>query len=238
MAERTVRAANEAYRELHGSDDSGAPTEMPSDLRDLDAALDEGWRSSTELLGLSRPAAARYGPVKRLLLTPVVARFGISGVYFPWTAEANVLWGAPALTQPHSMAHEKAHQRGVGPESEANFLGFVAASRSPHPLARYAAYVFAQGQLIQALSTLDREAAAAVASERVPGIARDQAAAREYWAAFRGVGTSVGRAVNDRYLRANRVRAGVASYGLSVRLLILFAREDEQHLVPVRQGDR
>ncbi len=220
-----VEAANRAYFEIHQSEDAGVPTAMPADVRELDRALEEGWSRAGELLDLPPSTRRRYGPTKRLLLSHLVARFGIAGFYFPWTAEANVLRDTPLVSRSNSMAHEKAHQRGIGPESEASFLGFVAGSLSPHQHARYSAMVFAQGQLLRALARADREAAQEVVAKRFPGIQRDLEDLSEYWEQFQGVGMTIGSAINDRYLRTNRVRAGVRSYGLSVRLLITFAAQ-------------
>jgi len=224
LATTTIDAANQAYWDIHYTEDAGEPTAMPADLGELDRALEEGWRRAAELLDLPAAYGRRYGRTKRLLLTPIVARLGFSGVYFPWTAEANVLWDLPAVRRPHSMAHEKAHQRGTGPESEASFLAFVAGALAPHPHARYSAYVFAQGQLLGQLARADRETFQRVASRRYLGVRRDLAAASAYSSQFRGVARSVGRSMNDRALRTNGVRGGLLSYRLSVRLLLTFAK--------------
>ena len=232
LAVTAVEAANRAYFEIHQSEDAGVPTAVPADVGELDRALEEGWSRAGELLHLPASMGRRYGPTKRLIFSHLVARFGIAGFYFPWTAEANVLGDSPAVSRSQSMAHEKAHQRGIGPESEASFLGFVAGALAPHPHARYSALVFAQGQLLRVLARADREAAQEVVANRFPGIRRDLDDLSEYWEQFQGVGTTIGRALNDRYLRANRVRAGVRSYGLSVRLLITFAGQNNGSVLP------
>ena len=232
LAVTAVEAANRAYFEIHEAEDAGVPTAMPADVGALDDALEEGWSKAAEFLDLPASTGKRYSRTKRLLLSPLVARLGIAGFYSPFTAEANVLRDSPVVSRSQSMAHEKAHQRGIGPESEASFLGFVAGALAPHPHARYSALVFAQGQLLRVLARADREAAQEVVANRFPGIRRDLEDLSEYWERFQGVGTTIGRAVNDRYLRTNRVRAGVRSYGLSVRLIITFAAQHDGRLVP------
>ena len=232
LAVTAVEATNRAYFEIHQLEDAGVPTPMPADVGALDDALEEGWNRAGELLDLPASMRRWYGPTKHLLLSHLVARFGIAGFYFPWTAEVNVLRDIPLVSRSHSMAHEKAHQRGIGPESEANFLGFVAGAFARHPHARYSALVFAQGQLLRVLALANRETAQEVVANRFPGIQRDLENLSEYWEQFQGVGTTIGRAINDRYLRTNRVRAGVQSYGLSVRLLITFAAQHDGRLVP------
>ena len=236
LASETVEASNQAYFEIHGAEDAGIPTAMPADIGDLDRALEEGWRNAAQLLDLPGSTRRRYGKTKRLLFSHLVARLGIAGFYFPWTAEANVLRDSPVVGRSQSMAHEKAHQRGIGPESEASFLGYVAGTLAPHAHARYSALVFAQGQLLRVLARADREAAREVVANRFPGVRRDLEDANEYWKQFQGVGTTIGRAVNDRFLRTNRVRAGVQSYGLSVRLLITFAGEHDGSVIPTEGG--
>jgi hypothetical protein len=106
---------------------------------------------------------------------------------------------------------------------------------SPDPYARYSAWVFAQGHLVRVLADVDRDLAREVVAERVPGIRRDLDDLATYWDQFRGVGTDIGRAVNDRYLRANRVHGGIQSYGRSVRLLITFASQNQGRLAPERE---
>ena len=229
-----VEAANRAYWDIHQSEDAGKPTPMPDDLSELDRALEEGWSRTAQLLDLPAATGKRYGRTKRLLLTPLVARFGIAGFYFPWTGEANVLRDSPAIDRPQSMAHEKAHQRGTGPESEASFLGFLAATQAPHAHARYAAYIFAQNQLLGVLARADREAARDIAARRFAGIRRDLDDRAAYWRKYRGVGTSIGRAVNNRFLRTNRVEGGTLSYARSVRLILTFASQNNGRIAPDR----
>jgi hypothetical protein len=234
LAVEAVEAANQAYFAIHQSEDAGTPTPMPADAGELDDALEEGWSRAAELLDLPPSTRKRYGRTKRLLSSHLVARFGIAGFYFPWTAEANVLRDTPLVSQSNSMAHEKAHQRGIGPESEASFLGYVAGTLAPNPHARYSALVFAQGQLLNILARGDRDAARQIVDRRFPGIRRDLEDVAEYWRRFEGVGRTIGRAVNDRYLRTNRVHGGIQSYGFSVRLLITFASQNNGKVVPAR----
>jgi hypothetical protein len=113
LAEAAVALVNERYRELHRSEDAGAPTRLPDDLAGLESAIDAGWTRGVEALDLPARVAARYGPVKRPLISPLLARMSLFGVYFPFTAEANVVGSVPAVRAPHSMCHEKSHQRGI-----------------------------------------------------------------------------------------------------------------------------
>ena len=226
LAEAATTAANQAYLDLHGVADAGHPTSLPDDTLDLDASLDAGWKRAAAELGLQPTAGRPYGRVKWPLGSFVLRWFSVSGIYFPFTAEANVVRGMPAMRAPVVMAHEQAHQRGTTSEGEASFLGFVAASLAPGRLSRYSAAVYAHGVLVQALARVDRDAARRLIADRFPGVQRDVEDLAAFYNRYTStVGQKVGRSLNDHYLRANRVPGGVANYGISTQLLIEYARQ-------------
>jgi hypothetical protein len=227
-----IEAGNEAYLALHGVEDAGVPTRLPPDRGALYTDLGEGWRRTVELLDLPPTMASRYGNPKLPLSSPIAARLGITGFYFPFTGEANVRRGVPALTFPRSAAHEQAHQRGIGSESTANFLGYMVCALAPNPHARYSGIVYGQRRLATALAAADRDRWTALSELVLPGVKRDLRHQRDYFRQFEGVGTAVGGAVNDRYLRAHRVPGGLQNYGHAVRLLIAYARLNAGRALP------
>lgn len=233
LTTEAVEAANAAYLELHGVEDAGHPTRRPANLPALEAALQDGWRSAADALDLSAGTTWPYGPVKRLsAFNPVMAYLGVTGFYFPFTAEAHVRRGLPAVSLATTLAHEQAHQRGIAPESDANFLGYVAALYTRHPQARYSALLLAQRQLAGALHATAPDEWQALAARRLPGVRRDLDDMYEYFRRFEGPVSALGRAVNDRYLRANRIEGGVTSYRGSLGLIIAYARRNEGSLIP------
>jgi hypothetical protein len=223
LSTQLVSEANNAYLELHGVADLGAATQRTTSPRVLQHALASGWEKARQELGLPE-IGGEYGRAKTPLLTAWYEWTGTAGFYFPFTAEANLRAGIPAVDHPKMLSHELAHQRGVARESEANFWGYVTAANSPEPLARYSAFVFAQRQLLAILLRQDRQTAAAIARERLPGVQRDIDDSRRYWASFRGRGTELGRSVNNAYLRTNRVEGGVQDYSMVSMLLVAYAR--------------
>ncbi len=224
LAEEMVRAANEEYLRIHGSPDAGVPTSVSSNPGPLAAALDEGWRLAGAELGLDGLRTYRHAPPRTLRLGSPIRHLGVSGIYVPFTGEAFVLHDLPAVALGKALAHETAHQRGVAHESDANFLGYVVASRSPDPLLRYSAYVFAQRQLLNALARTDPEARDALAEERLPGVQRDAIDLRRFWQRVEGMGTRLGTQVNHAYLQQQGIPEGVQSYGGSLTSLVRYAR--------------
>jgi hypothetical protein len=237
ILERATEAANRAYRELHGGlDDAGEPTRV-RDLRALEASIDEGWRRAAAALQLPPAATAAYGPVKWPGASPLVARFGVGGVYAAFTAEATVVRGLPAMRLPFTMAHEKAHQRGVSREADANFLGFVAAAHAPDPLSRYSAAVFAQQQLFGlALFRVDSADMRRIFRARLPGIRRDAAHLRAWYLRRDGIIADFGTSLNNSFLMANGIDHGVEDYRRSVFLLVAWARRNGGDVMPEGGG--
>jgi hypothetical protein len=71
---------------------------------------------------------------------------------------------------------------------------------------------------------------------RLPGVQRDVNTVRLFWSQYRGPTQSISLAVNHVYLKANRVAGGVASYRMSARLLVLYARNNGGTCLPDMAG--
>ncbi len=223
LAQEMIEAANFEYASITGADDSGRPTISPQGA-ELIEQLAGGWEAADEVLGAPRSALLGFGNPKGLWASMMLDYGQTSGFYFPWTGEANYNLGTPDVSRPQVIAHEMSHQRGFAPEDEANFTGYLAASLADEPYPRYSAYVFAQRQLLSALSRHDRDRARELAGRRLPGVERDLRAASEYWQQFEGRTSRATRSMNNAYLRTNRVPGGILSYNRSVELLIAYAR--------------
>lgn len=242
LAEQLVDAANRSYERLHGTVDLGRPSALsvrsierpiaaaalvgePRRDRDtLDEALDAGYAVAADELGLSPDVGLSRGPAKAVAASALMSRLGLAGFYFPWTGEANYNRDMPGFQLPHTIAHEKAHQRGIGGEDEANFLAYVAGLRSPSLFAQYSAELFGQRQLLRELHRRDPAAAEALIEARLGGVQRDVDAANAFWRRFDGRPAELQREANDAYLRFNGVEEGIEAYARSARLIVRYAR--------------
>jgi hypothetical protein len=76
---------------------------------------------------------------------------GYGGYYNPFTGEAQINAHMPAFMLPFIAVHEKAHQLGYAKESEANFMGYLAALQSADSCLKYSAnlemFVYANNAL-------------------------------------------------------------------------------------------
>jgi len=160
-----------------------------------------------------------YPAPKRVLLSELMSRFGISGIYAPFTAEANVNGLTPHSHLPFTMCHEAAHRLGLAREEDANFAAFLACISSGDIQYNYSGYLLAYIYASNALYRTDREAAYGLSDLESPEIKSDLAYYSAYLRQFEGPATSLGTAANNTYLRAMGQSDGVRSYGRVVDLL-------------------
>jgi hypothetical protein len=157
---------------------------------------------------------------KAVLLSPLLSYVGVTGIYFPFTGEANVNTTLPDAELPMSAAHELAHQRGFAREDEANYVGYLACRHHPDAGFRYSGILAASHYALVALHAIDPAAARSVQGKRSAAVLRDEAALRAWADRYRGRATEVGHRVNDAYLRAHGQKEGLRSYGRMVDLLL------------------
>ncbi len=226
LTRQLIEAANESYREFAGTDDLGHPSERPAGAPALDPVLDAAYVRVQQRLRIEPGFAAARGRAKPVWASTVLSYLQLSGFYFPWTGEANYNRFVPAPTLPHTVAHEKSHQRGIAREDEANFLGYLACATSDDPYTRYSGYLFAQQQLLGELVRRDLPRARQVAASRGKGVFRDLEAIRVFWQQYEGPAARMSETMNNTYLRSQGDRRGIAAYGASRNLIVLFARHN------------
>jgi hypothetical protein len=181
------------------------------------SAVAAGWEAASRRI----PAlGGRCARPKLALLSPIMARFGITGIYSPFTGEPHVNATLPDSDLPLSAAHEVAHARGFAREDEANYLAYLACRSSPDPDLRYAALLGASLSAQNALYGVARGAYARIEARRSPAVRRDIAALVAWSKRYEGPATAVGEKINDAYLKAQGEKAGVRSYGRMVDLLL------------------
>ena len=178
--------------------------------------------------------AGRHGRPKPLLSSALVSYLGITGIYFPFTAEANVNAGVPEPDLPFAISHEMAHQRGFAREDEAGYIGYLACQFHPDGDFRYSGALAASVYALNALARVDPPAQRELAGRRAAGVARDLRALEEWSARHRGRVARASRSVNDAYLRSQGQPEGVRSYGRMVDLLI--AERRARSTAPVPRG--
>lgn len=161
-----------------------------------------------------------FGNPKPVFLSSLMSYTGITGVYFPFTCEANVNVAAPDSTLPSTVCHEMAHQRGYAREDEANYISYIACESNPDPDFQYSGLILAMINSMNALYAHDEAKFTELAKLYSPGVKRDLTDINRYWDAYEGPVQKISDNINDAYLKANMQTEGVYSYGRMVDLLI------------------
>jgi hypothetical protein len=184
-----------------------ARTESAAALR---AELARDFRPVVERLGDTWPVAVTVP--KTTIANPLYEAAGVGGQYDPFAFETLLDAGLLPFEVPRALAHEWAHAAGFGGEGDANVIGTIACLRSSDPLIRYSAAYWTYGELPDAVRARLRLA---------PAVLADFAAGRERYLRFYDPNLfRLSWGVYDRYLRANGVAGGIASYSGDLQLLV------------------
>lgn len=180
----------------------------------------EGVFTLTRGRWLAAPYPRAQARAKMSLMSPALARLGISGIFVPFTGEALLNGLLPDSELPFSAAHELAHAQGWAREDEANFLAVRACRSHDDPDFRYSGVLAASRYVVAALAAADRSAAGRLGAARSGAVRRDIEAIRRYQERYEGRLARAGERLNDAYLRSQGQPQGVRSYGHMVDLLL------------------
>lgn len=145
---------------------------------------------------------------------------GFTGYIFPYLGETVLNVDSPNVYLPVTVAHEMAHQRGVAPEQEANFVGVAAAISCAHPDYQYSGWLLGYSYLSSALYSVDREAWQQIAEGLAEGCTADLQWNNEYWRSFESPVNTLMQHTYSGFLQGYGQTLGIASYGACVDLLV------------------
>ena len=173
-------------------------------------------------LGKQYPSLSGYYPNPK----PVTFSWGMShlrltGMFSPFTVEANYNRDIPDYEIPYTVCHELAHLKGWIREDEAGFIAYLACRESSDPALRYSGTLNALSYAMNALYSAGRQDSYWRIYESLPEQAKqDYRSSNAYWKQFETKVAEVSTALNDGYLKANAQSDGVQSYGRMVDLLL------------------
>lgn len=164
----------------------------------------------------------RHASLKPSMFGKIGNYVGFQGYYNPFTGEGQVNTAIPNFLQPYVVCHEMGHQIGYASESEANFVGFLSATSSSDTLMQYSSYLdmflYAWGNL----KAVDSVAAKQIGEQIHPGIKRDLKTYRTFINDHRTFLSDWTDKLYDYYLKQNRQRKGIESYGEVTGWLIAY----------------
>lgn len=204
---------------LHAADPGSL---MKPSLREQ---AEEG-RRAMEALGEEFPGLKGRYPAPKF---PLFSRFftvqQVTGIYSPFCVEANCNREIPGYNMPFTICHELSHLRGWMREDEANFIGFLAASRSTDPWFSYSGWLSGWVYAGNALASADREAFREIYGTLCARAREDMRENNLFWEQYDGTYAEAHERINDTYLKAQGQRDGTKSYGRMVDLMLAYYRE-------------
>lgn len=188
-------------------------------------SVDEGEQaiSAMRSLGEEYESLSGYYPrPKKLIVSELLSYQGLSGIYLPFTVEANYNGDMIPYNMPFTACHELSHLRGFMQEDEANFIAFLACIRDENIDFQYSGYMLGWTYCMNALYRMDDESWQEVRGLLDKAIEKDLLANNEFWDHYEGVVSEVSNQMNDLYLKANGESEGVQSYSRIVELIVAY----------------
>lgn len=182
---------------------------------------------SMQKLGQTYPALQGYYPKpKGLLFSEFLSVQNLTGMYLPFTVEANYNKDMTAYNIPFTMCHELSHLRGFMQEEEANFIAYLACMESERPEFGYSGSLLGWIYCMNVLEEADPDLYKEVRAALLPQVEQDLEANSRFWEHYEGKVSEMSNKVNDTYLKANGQKDGVESYDRMVDLMVAYFGED------------
>ena len=189
----------------------------------LTAPEGEGAVEAMEKLAEAFSSLKGYYPMpKKVAVSEILSYQGLTGVYSPFTIEANYNGDMTPYNIPFTACHELSHLRGFMEEKEANFIAFLACIGSDRTDFQYSGYLSGWTYCMNALYRADPEAWQETRSLLDKKAEADVWANSQFWNSYEGVISETADRINDTYLRANGQADGVRSYDRMVDLIMAY----------------
>jgi hypothetical protein len=163
---------------------------------------------------------------------------GYSGYFNPLSGEAQVNTHMPAFVQPFTGLHEVAHQLGYAKESEANFIGFLAAHYSGDSILRYSAslemFLFARGAVHRSDSLRSK-----ALTQALPDIAKiDLETYKNFYRKYQGPVDDITTWFYNHFLKFNNQPEGMYSYNRGMVYALRYILDNRGKYLPLQSLKR
>ena len=192
-------------------------------LMEIEALEGEGAVEAMKKLSEAFPSLKGYYPEpKKVAVSEILSFQHLSGVYSPFTVEANYNGDMVSYNIPFTACHELSHLRGFMEEREANFIAFLACIGSEREDFQYSGYLSGWVYCMNALYRAEPEAWQAVRKTLTPEAEPDLEANNAFWDRYEGTVSETANRINDTYLKVNGQADGVQSYDRMVDLIVAY----------------
>ena len=160
-----------------------------------------------------------YSAPKPVFFSEALSYTFISGIYIPFTGEANVNMAFGNLLLLSSACHEMGHQRGVAFEDEANYMAFISCVNNPDLDYQYSGYVLGLFNISNDLYKYDERLYNILMQSLDEKIIDDINEYQRIVEKYRSPIKDVSNKINDTYLRTMG-QEGVLSYSRVVNFIV------------------
>ena len=225
IRETSVQSSSEFEGNVGGTD-FPVPGETEENARNsfaMLATLGSEAKQAMEKLGTEYPGLTGSYPLPKYLLNSrLLSVQQLTGIYSPFTVEANYNREIPWYDLPFTMCHELSHLRGYMQEEEANFIAFLACIGSDNAYFRYAGYLSAWVYCGNALAAADPTAFSQIYSSLPEEARADLSYNNAFWDRFESPVAEAAEQMNDNYLKMNGQSQGVVSYDRVTELVLYY----------------
>lgn len=160
--------------------------------------------------------------VKKSLFSLPLTYMGFSGYLNPFTIEAQVDYLVPKHNLPMIASHEVAHQLGYASESEANFIGYLAAAKHPELYYQYSANLMAMRYAVAATYGKDSIIGKQLIDSIPKGVIKNIKETQDFWRSYQNKAEPFFKLFYDNYLKVNQQQDGIKGYSKMVGLLVAY----------------
>lgn len=164
----------------------------------------------------------KTGSIKKSLFSLPLTYMGFSGYFNPLTGEAQVDHMIPKISLLFTSSHEVAHQLGIASESEANFVGFLAAAHHEDPFFQYSAHLLVLRYALLDIRRYDKELFKQYVDQLPKGILKNLRESDEFWEKYQNPLEPLFKIFYDNYLKYNQHEDGLESYNQIMGLIISY----------------
>lgn len=220
----TNEAAEKYYESLENSAES--KTVNKGEKHGLEEAIKELNSAYKRISDDYNKLIMRETKPKAVFSSRILSKLGITGIYFPYTAEANYNNDIPSVFIPGVIAHEMAHQRGIAAEDECNFLMYLVSNYTNNYYVKYSVLLNTEIYFLNEVARLDSEEYKKIYDSLTIHVKKDLDENSKYWKQFEGKVMEKSQKVNDNYLKING-EAGIESYNSVVKMIIDYLKKTE-----------
>ncbi|MGO5052798.1 DUF3810 domain-containing protein [Lachnospiraceae bacterium LCP25S3_G4] len=200
---------------------AGAVDRTNSNITKRNQSISSESQIAMKQLGSEYALLSGYYPApKPLWFSSILSVQGLTGIYSPFTIEANYNQDMTDYNIPFTTCHELAHLKGFMQENEANFIAYLACISSTNPDFQYSGYLMGWIYCTNELYQLNIEAYQQIHNQLNSQSILDLQENTAFWDHYEGNLSSASRKINDTYLKANGHADGITSYNKIVDLII------------------